>query len=439
MIKRRITSLLGALLLSSTAYAGETTTNERLIVDNDLKIKLGAYANFEVGTSEQSRRKNADFKPSSNRSDFAFNSDAALKATISHEQDGLEYGSKIVLVTTAKRKSNVSYNGTHIFAKGEYGHVELGSPIPVAYNMMVSSSGLPGKYINLKTAHMKQDGTMGPSFLTSDGCFIGDELGSDTDKAVYSSEPPRTINYYTPKFAMGEATKVKLGISYTPDTANTGAAGSSSKSDGIKTVKVGHDGVEKFELDRSLKNAFGAGIELEHELSEDSSVKVALTGEYGKSVGKATKHYKIEETNDEGEITEVKKKSKYKLADLRSYNVGAEIKAGNFKYSACYGSHGKSLTTPELHRSGRNAYYYSAGLQHKYNKLTTDLVYFSSEKYKNKVNSIQLKGTYTLAKGFKPYVSITHFTAKGKAEYHKNLKARKTSGMVFVAGTKLSL
>ena len=78
-------------------------------------------------------------------------------------------------------------------------------------------------------------------------------------------------------------------------------------------------------------------------------------------------------------------------------------------------------------------------MSYKYNQFTTDLTYFGSEKYKNKLNSLQLKGTVTLAEGFKPYVSVTHFVAKGRPEYHSELKARKTRGTIFVAGTKISL
>ncbi len=428
MLKRKITSLMTIVLLSSTAY-GADVTSDKLSVVSDLNVKLGAFVGFESGGSNQNKRKGAENNLSANRSGFAFYSDTALHAVISKDLDGIEYGGKIILVPTAKRKSIPTYNGTHIFVKSEFGRMELGSPIPVAANMMISSGSVPSKYINLKTAHMKQGKDSAPSFLTSNGCFVGDELTASTDKAPYSNEPPRTINFYTPKFTIGEVNKVQIGVSYTPDTANTGADSIQEKSDGIQKKTIGADGVHKFELDRSVKDAITAGLVIDHAISDTSSLKIVLTGEYGKAAGHAKKYA----TKD------AKEHSKHKLANLRSYNIGGELKIDNLTYSACYGSHGKSLTTSELHRAGQKSHYYSAGISHKYNSLTTDVTYFVSEKFKNKVNSIQLKGTYAMAKGLKPYLSVTHFNAKGRSEYHSELKHRKTHGVVLLTGLKLSL
>lgn len=277
---------------------------------------------------------------------------------------------------------------------------------------------------------MKQGKENAPSFLTSNGCFLGDSITSNTNKAPYSSEPPRTINYYTPKWSIAEETKVYFGISYTPDTANTGADFPASKSNGIIKKTIGENGVNRFEIDNSVKDAFSIGINLENKLSEKNSFKVAVTGEYGKTIGYAKKYAK---KDDKDAISE------HKLSNLKSYNIGGELKLGNIKYNGCYGSHGNSLTTSELHKSGRKTFYYSFGLSHNYNKFTTDIVYFASEKFKNKINSIQLKGTYNMAKGFTPYASITHFVAKGKPEYYLDLKTKKTKGLIFVIGTKLTL
>lgn len=428
MLKRKITSLMAIALLSSSAYAADVTSGQSPS-SSDLNIKLGAFVGFESGGSNQNHRKGSEKNLSANRGGFVFHHDTALTAAISKELDEIEYGGKIILVPTSKRKAIPAYNGSHIFVKSELGLVELGSPIPAAAAMMISAGAVPTKYINLKTAHMKQGKDSAPSFLTGDGCFIGDEIAADTDNAPYSSEPPRTINYYTPKFAIGEANKVQIGISYTPDTANTGADSAKEKSDGIQKKTIGGEAVQRFELDRSIKDAITAGIVLEHNISDTSNLTFAITGEYGKTVGKAKKYA----SKDDKEPTT------HKLANLRSYNIGAELKIDSMTYSACYGSHGKSLTTPELHKSGQKSYYYSAGISNKYEKFTTDLTYFASNKFKNKINSIQLKSTYAMASGLKPYLSATHFIAKGRPEYHADLKHRKTSGLIFVGGIKLAI
>ena len=428
MLKRKIISLLCVSMINNSICAADVSTG-KLPVVSDLNVKLGAYASFESGFSNQNKLLKSEKKISANKEGFAFYNDAAFYASISNEINDIEYGGKIVLVPTVKAKVIPTYNGSHLFVKGFYGRVELGSPIPVAANMMISDGGLPIKYIKTSTAHLKQSKKLSPSFLTSDGCFIGDDLTADLDSAPYSSEPPRTINYYTPNFEISDASKVQIGVSYTPDTANTGIGSPSEKSDGVNKRTIGKDGVDRFEIDRSVKDAITTGIVFEQKLKEDIGLKLALTGEYGKSTGKAKKFISKEDTEPK----------EYKLGDLRSFNIGAELEVNDFTYNACYGSWGKSLTTTELHKTGRDSYYYSVGTAYKYNATTTKLTYFASERFKNKANAIKLNITYLLAKGFKPYAEVSSYILKGKPEFYNELKSRTTKGTVFLLGVKLTL
>jgi predicted porin len=266
--------------------------------------------------------------------------------------------------------------------------------------------------------------------LTSEGSFLGDQIIASMDSATYSSEPPRTINYYTPKFDLTDSSKIRLGISYTPDSANTGVERPSDKSDGIKKYAVGEATIDRFEIDRSVKDAITSGIVLEQKLTEEAELKLALTGEYGKSAGKIKKFANKDDKNP----------LEYKLSDLKSYNIGAELKVGDFKYNACYGSFGNSLTTKELHKGNRKSQYYNAGIAYTYNKATTtSLSYFASEQFKNKVTSVKLAVSHILAPGLKPYAEIHAYTLKGKPEFYPNLKARKVKGTVALVGVKLSL
>lgn len=428
MLKKKIISLVCISMISSSVYGADTTTG-KLPVVSDLNVKLGAYAAFESGFSNQNKLEKSEKKISANKEGFAFYSDAALVANISNEINDIEYGGKIVLVPTAKAKVIPSYNGSHVFIKGFWGRAELGSPIPVATKMMISDGSIPTRYIKTGTAHLKQDTKLSPSFVTSEGCFVGDALTANLDSAPYSGEPPRTINYYTPKFEISDASKVQIGVSYTPDTANTGIGSPSEKSDGVKKKTIGKDGVDRFEIDRSVKDAITAGISFEQKIKEDIELNLALTGEYGHSAGKAKKFASKED----------KEPKEYKLGDLRSFNIGSELKVNDFTYNACYGSWGKSLTTPELHKAGRNSYYYSIGAAYKYNETTTKLSYFASEQFKNKANSIKLNISHLLAKGFKPYAEVSSYILKGKPEFYEELKSRTTKGTVFLLGVKLTL
>ena len=426
MIMKKTSLILASLLASTTAFAGDP-----LPVVSDLNVKIGAYAAFESGFGNQGKLKGSERNISANKRSFAFYNDAALFAAISNTANDITYGAKIILVPTVKRKVNKDYNGSYVFLEHEFGRIEAGSPIPGAKNMMVSDGFVPSKYIKTNTEYLKQGTKVTPSFVTSGGAFLGDSILAALDSATYSSEPPRTINYYTPKFDLTDSGKLQFGISYTPDSANTGIEKPSDKSDGLKKPAIEANNIDRFELDRSLKDVITSGIVLQQKFAENTELKLALTGEYGKSVGKAKQ---FANKNDK------EPSSEHKLANLKAYNIGAELKVGDFKYNACYGSFGNSLTTKELHKSGNKSRYYNAGISYTYNTATiTSLSYFASEQFKNKVNSIKLGVSHILAPGLKPYAEIHAYTLKGKPEFYPNLKARKVKGTVALVGVKLSL
>lgn len=421
---RNLLLIAAILLFSNTVLADEKSP-----VISDLKLELNAYASFESGFSKQSKLRQKEKNVSSNRQNFAFHSDSALFATISNKADNITYGGRIILVPTAKRKSIPSYNGSHIFIETSYGRIELGSPVPVATSMMISDGGIAGKYIKKSNAYLKQNRLHAPSFLTGDGHFLGDDIVAKLDNVKYSNEPPRTINYYTPSIKVGANTKVQLGISYTPDSSNTGAGTTDEKSK-VDKKKIEEDNLHRFEIDKSVTDAVTAGIKLEQDFSNNIKLKVALTGEYGKTSGKAKKFAK---KDDKHPI------KYYKLANLKSYNIGSELKINDFTFNACYGNLGKSFTTPEFHKSGTKSHYYNAGIAYKYNATTTKLSYFASEQYKNKVSSVKLNVSHLLAPGLKPYVELSSYTLKGKPDFHSELKSRSTKGIVALLGMKLTL
>lgn len=422
---KKASLLLGLLLASSTALAGDP-----LPVVSSLNVKIGAFAAFESGFSKQSKLKGVEQNLSANKKSFTFFNNTALVANISNTANDITYGAKIVLVPTTKRKVINDYNGSHVFLEHEFGKIEAGSPIPVARVMAVNDGAIPITYIKTSIEYLKQEKKSAPSFLTSEETILGDAITAGLDSATYSSEPPRTINYYTPKFDLSESSKLQFGVSYTPDSANTGIDKPSVKSDGITKYTVEETTIDRFEIDKSVKDAITSGLVLEQKLTEEAELKLAITGEYGKSTGKAKKFANKDDKNP----------LEYKLNGLKAYNVGAELKIGDFKYNACYGSFGKSLTAKELQKAGNKSHYYNAGISYTYNKdTTTYLAYFASEKFKNKVNSVKLGVSHILAPGLKTYTEIHAYTLKGKPEFYPELKARKVKGTVALAGVKLSL
>jgi len=427
-MKTKITGSLTILLISVTVLANDIT-HEKIPVISGLNMKIGAYASFESGFSKENHLKKSEKNISANKEKFAFFNDNAIFTTISNKADDITYGAKIILVPTTKRKVNKDYNGSYVFLENNYGRIEAGSPIPVAKNMMISDGFIPIKYIKTNTEYLKQHTKTNPSFLIGQGCFLGDSIVAGLDLVTYSNEPPRTINYYTPKLSINDSSKIQLGISYTPDTANTGMDNPSVKSDKKKEYRIGISGIDRFEIDRSIKDAVTIGLSLEQKFAANVELKLTTTGEYGKSVGKIKKFANKQD----------KTPQEYRLHNLESFNIGAELKVNNFKYNACYGSFGRSFTSRELHKAGLNTHYYNAGAAYKYNATTITLSYFGSEQFKNKVDSVKLNVSHLLAPGLKPYVELHNYTLKGKPEFYSELKARRVKGVIALIGIKLTL
>jgi hypothetical protein len=399
--------ILSTIFASNSALAN-VESNEYQAA-SDLNVKLGACTEFEAGGERQSHLDSSEKNLSDKRGVFSFYYDTKLSATISKKHKEIEYGAKIILASKEQKKNIPNYNGSHIFIKGEFGNIEFGSPTPVAQSMMISDGSVPFKYFKKSIAHLKQNKEPHPSFLTGDGHFLEDDL--------------RTINYYTPKFTLSDTTKMQLGVSYTADSSDTGSGSDKNK----KELDLSN--LHRFEINKSVTDAVTAGIKLEQKINNDIGLKLALTGEYGKASGKAKKYAS---KGDESPL-------EYKLANLRSYNIGSELKFSDFTFDACYGNLGKSFTTPEFHKSGTKSHYYNVGAAYKYEQTTAKLSYFGSELYKNKASSVNLNISHILAPGLKPYAEISSYTLKGKPEFHKELENKSTRGVVALIGFKLTL
>lgn len=434
---------------SKMSLAGDVESGS-MPVTSDLKVKLSGYGHFQGGYRNQNHLKGDDKNVSANRKSFAFFNDAALFADISNKVNDVTYGGKIVLVPTAKRKGSATYNGSHIYLDSSYGRIEAGSPMDAASNMLIDSSAIASatggdwdRYAKFDSTDLKQGYDFGPSFATFGEFFLDSKLVSAVETRSYSTEPGRRVSYYTPKFEFGQGAKIQIGISYTPDSSNTGADDTNKNSTRVEIKKIKKDSTDPnhyFKFDQSIKDAISGGVVLEQNISDGVDLKLALTGEYGK----ASNAKKMNNTNNSADplkdTSEAQKElGTYKLKDLKTYNIGAILNAGNFSYAASFGSLGKSLTTPEFHKAGRETTYYTGGVAYKQGPFTTSLTYFRSDQYKNTVDCVTIGTDYKLAPGFKPYAEISGFSLKGKPEYDLKLKKKKTRGTVALIGAKLSL
>lgn len=430
---------VSATAIMSTAIAAEVKT-DKIPVVSDLEVKLSGFAHFQTAYRNQSRLSPEEKNLSHNRKDFAFYNQTAMAADVSNKLEEVKYGGKIVLVPTAKRKGGVSYNGSHMYVESDFGKVELGSPIPPSSVMMIEGENIIAgtadwdDYANFTPGYLKGDTVSDPSFATFAEFFLDSKLTTQLDNRKYSSEPARSIVYYTPKFDLGNSTRIQIGVSYIPDSSNTGADNPDSHSSGLdKRVVYAAEADEtyRFEIDRTVKDAFSGGVCVEQNLADGVDMEVAFTGEYGKSAGKA-KRFTMAANNETATRS-------FSLSNLKTYNIGAILKVGNFSYAGSFGSLGKSLTTKELYKTGRKTNYYSGAIAYKQGPFATSIAYFKSNQFKNTVDAISIGADYQLAPGFKPYAELSGFTLKGRPEFNPEIPKKKTSGTVAIVGAKLSL
>ena len=434
------TIALNASALACTKHSTSEVTSAKTPVVSDLKVKLNGFAHFQAAHRTQSNLQGDEKNVSSNRKTFAFYNDAAMSTEISNQAGDVTYGGKIVLVPTAKKKGSASYNGSHVFFESEFGKMEAGSPISSSSNMMIDGGTIAAatfddwaRYANFTPANLMNPGSkLAPSFANSAEFFLDSKLTTSSPNRPYSSEPSRSISYYTPKFEFGKTTKLQMGVTYTPDSSNTGADNPSVNSSGVDTRTIEFGGVDRFEIDRTVKDAVSAGITLEQNFSDGVDLKVALTGEHGTAAGKAKRFDTVNTTTKTPNST-------FKLSNLRTFNIGAVLNVGNFSYAGSFGSLGKSLTTPEFHKTGRKTDYYTGTVAYKQGPFAASASYFKSNQFKNTVDAVSIGTSYLLAPGFKPYAEISGFSLKGRPEFHNEMSKKKTRGTVALIGAKLSL
>lgn len=431
--------LLGVLSsLSTSAFALDIPTSlENKEASDNTQFKLEGLFNFQGGYASKKNTVNPDqFVPDNKsgesingaRKKVKFYSESFFSASIKQQADELAYGAKIVLVPTSKLKTSPSLNGSHIFVESEFGKVELGSPYDAASKLRITGSDIAaggdwGTYGNIDDAALNYKG-LSPEFAESEDyvqdVFFRSKLGQISDKA----EPARKVSYYTPKMQ-----GIQAGISYTPDTGNTGGGAIAASQSGIDEFKI--EGTDNtYVINKNAKDALGAGISYEHNISDGVDLKVAASGEYGKSAGK------LRVIENKGKDSE-KLLNSYKLSDLATYNLGLTLDYGNFSYGASYGTLGKSLTTKEFHKTGRNTKYLNGAIAYGQGPIKTSVSYFKSNQFANTLNSVTLGSEYKLAPGLLPYAELSYFEAKGKPSFYPEAPKRKTRGTVAVLGAKL--
>jgi predicted porin len=239
-----------------------------------------------------------------------------------------------------------------------------------------------------------------------------------------NKETARKVTYYTPKFS-----GLQFGVSYIPDSGNLGSLQmKDSKSDSRTQPSLYNASNKLYTEPKVMKDVVTGGVSFEHHFNEDTSFKVAATGEYGK----IAKDAQLLDLNSN--VT-----TKYKMADLKSYNLGAIFTKGCYSIVGSVTDLDKTGTSKEVFGNNRKTKYYSAGAIYKNGPVGLSLSYYKSDKHKNKMDTFVFSTDYLLAPGLLPYAEIAWFNGKGALpSVYNDPTKRKYKGTVFLLGLGMS-
>lgn len=414
------------LLVGLTCFSTSVLASAQ--VSSDTQIKMEGLFNFQSGFVSQKDLTSKDKNVSGNRKNFGLFSEATLAATLKHSIDQLVYGGKIVLTPTAKARTSAGLNGSHIFVESEYGKMEIGSPHDAGSKLRVNGDNISvggnwSRYSKLDNANMKYKG-LAPEIVDFQEYFVDSVFRTKLDQYNDRAEPSRKISFFTPKMK-----GFQFGISYIPDSGNTGGASLGAVSSGLQVSKI--DGTDNsIDINRNVKDAVSGGLAYEYNISDGVDVKFAATGEYGKCAGSL----KIVENKDKDNE---KVLSQHKLSDLKTYNIGSLLTYGSMSYGVSYGSLNKSLTNKVYNKTGRDTHYYTGAVAYGQGPIKVSLAYFKSHQFKNILDSVNIGTEYSFVPGFTPYAEIAYFQAKGRPSFYPEAPKKKTKGTIAVLGAKL--
>ncbi len=404
---KKFAILLAGTILAAPAFASD-----------NLEVKLQGAFDFQAAARQQKNREETSL--TTNQKNTAFFTQSSLRADVSNETDyGLKYGAVIALKTTSRAKIFPGSNGSHLWTESDFGKLELGSKQSApgvmsqgAYNICMATCDDWSRYTNMGSIY---NGGVSDYSLIYSGFSSG----------VNSTEQVRTATYYTPQF-----NGLQLGVSFSPDTANTGDNGGLTDGNGISNSAFYDktNNYAKVNAASSVKNLVGAGVTFSHNLGEAFDVTLGAGIEQGKAVG-----------------TDTGSNAKIKLANHKLYNVGAVVSYGNWSVAGSYADAGKSLTSDLYQWDKRKNRFYTGGFAYNQGPVGISLTYLHNDKLQNKLDSYTLGTQYKLAPGLMPYFEATAFNVKSKGYNATDLDngtvtpmSKKYKGSVYMFGTRVS-
>jgi predicted porin len=429
MIKQKLLATTALVsLVAGSAFAGGPAPS----MHNDMSVKIGGM--YDAQLLARSLKNKGVTQLSTNNENKAIDTKAQVFIEAKNSTaKGLEYGAHIGLSTNTSNNKNPNSGIDRSWLWMEHadmGRVEFGSNNDVSESMRIgadrvatATGGISGDWFKILNSSVFTAAAGGASFTEFhlSPWSVGDNeldlvsLGTNTH-----NEKARKINYYSPKMNGFQA-----GVSYTADTAHTGATA------GLPNTEVGATNAA------GAYNVVSAGLTWEGKMTNDIMTSLSAVTMHGKVRNAAVS-------------------ATAQSRNISAFDLGGMISYNKMKAAVSYGHTAKTgFLKATTGVALKDSWYATAGASYEFDKFVTSLTYMHGNKNKNKSDVVSLGADYHLASGIMPYAEITHFKGKltntgGHATKVTSATSgilavsaaaetnNKASGTAFIIGTKLS-
>lgn len=356
-------------LLGTTALIGAATLFASAAHAEGPAVTLGGFVDFQAGYVDQ----DLDATGTVGGRDLKFQNDTEIHVKVDGKADnGLGYGAVVELeadVTPDADGEGFNADKTYLFLESNFGRVELGNNFAPTHTMKVDAS-------TFARGTGGVDGDFYDFVAGTAGFIVTPDLPLNY---VSATEDATKIVYYTPR-----AGGFQAGVSYTPDSGNSGtAAGFTTDAD------LGQD-----------ENVFDLGLNYTGQYDQ-VGIAASATGSFGSAETSATE-------------------------DLEAYALGLNLNYMGFTAGGSYGDYQDSLG------ANTDASFWNVGLGYETGPFGASVSYFDSEAGTNEFSNLIVGADYKLAPGLVPYVEVNFFDLDAAGVVSDN------EGTAVLAGTQLT-
>lgn len=366
-------ALIGVVAVAGAAHAGGPAGS---VAGSGPSVTVGGFLDFQAGIPSQDGL--YENEGTASVRSYNFTNDAEIHISVEGKADnGIGYGAVIELNTNTDADAEGDSGAgnadkTYLFIESSAGRVELGNNSSATKALGVSAGsiaratgGIDGdfhRYIDLDGVNTGSPA--GDTGLVNSVFIVTSDLSTDTPAG---NAPDATkITYYTPRFSGAQ-----LGVSFTPDTADTGTATALS----LETEGTGPE------------ELFNIGVNYQADVS-GVGVTASLTGEFGSS-----------------EVVTVE--------DTSGWALGLQADYQNFSVAGSWVDYGDSGLATTAVADEQNLW--TLGAAYETGPFGLSVTYLESEgsftggATDSEFSNLVLSADYQLAPGLVPYVEVALF------------------------------